>query len=233
MTQLTSLSASLICEEHYAEYRDKPRRRIAEHSAQVLSDAEILACIIGNGTAEAERVLVELGGWSGLMQADYVGLCNLHGISHAKAAQIKAALELGRRLLLAQHPERIQIKSPSDVAQLMMLEMGHFDQEHLRVIALDTKNRVQKVHTVYIGSLNSAMIRVGEVFKEALKLNACSVIIVHNHPSADATPSPEDVLITRQIYDAGKMLDIDVLDHLVIGKGQFVSLRERGLGFPK
>lgn len=233
MCQQSFLEQTHIREALYAEYRTKPRQRIAEHSAQALSDAEILACIIGSGAAEAERVLVEVGGWLGLLQADYVGLCSLHGISHAKAAQIKAALELGRRLLLAQHSERIQIKSPSDVAQLMQLEMSHLDQEQLRAIALDTKNRIQKVHTVYVGSLNSAMIRVGEVFKEALKVNACSVIVVHNHPSGDPTPSPEDVLVTRQIYDAGKVLDIDVLDHLVIGQGRFVSLRERGLGFPK
>ena len=214
-------------------YRDTPRRRIAEHSAQALSDAEILACLVSVSAAEAEHLLAELGGWTGLLQADFVGLCNIHRISQARAAQIKAALELGRRLLLAQYPERFQIRSPTDVAQLMQLEMAHLDQEHLRAIALDTKNRVQKITTVYVGSLNSAAIRVGEVFKEALKLNACAVIIVHNHPSGDASPSPEDVMVTRQIYDAGQMLDVAVLDHIVIGKGSFVSLKERGLGFPK
>lgn len=220
-------------EQRNVSYQDTPRRRIAEHSAQVLSDSEILACLVSVNTAEAERLLRELGGWVGLLQVDFVGLCGIHHISHAKAAQIKAALELGRRLILAQYPERFQIRSPTDVAQLMQLEMAHLDQEHLRAIALDTKNRVQKITTVYVGSLNSANIRVGEVFKEALKLNACAVIIVHNHPSGDASPSPEDVLVTRQIYDAGQMLDVTVLDHLVIGKGNFVSLKERGLGFPK
>lgn len=220
-------------ERPYAEYRNLPRQRIAEHNAQVLSDAEILACLTSISTADAERIVVECGGWTGLMQLGYTELCGIHHISHARAAQIKAALELGRRLLLAEYPDRYQIKSPTDVAQLMMAEMAHLDQEHLRVVILDTKNRVQKVHTVYIGSLNSAMIRVGEIFKEAVKLNACSIIIVHNHPSSDPTPSPEDVLVTRQIYEAGKLLDVDVLDHLVIGRGRFVSLKERGLGFPK
>lgn len=181
--QLGLFPETPIREERYAEYRQKPRQRIAEHSAQVLSDAEILACIIGSSTAEAEQMLAEFGGWFGLLQADYGSLCNFSGVGNAKAAQIKAALELGRRLLLVAHGERIQIKSPSDVAQLLMMEMSHLDQENLRVVCLDTKNRVQKIHTVYVGSLNSAMIRIGEVFKEPLKQNSCAVIIVHNHPS--------------------------------------------------
>ena len=127
--------------------------------------------------------------------------------------------------------ERFQIKSPADAAKLMQVEMAHLDQEHLRTICLDTKNRVQRIKTVYVGSVNSALIRVGEVFKEAVKLNSTSIIVVHNHPSGDPTPSPEDVLVTRQIIDAGKLLDVDVLDHLVIGRGRFVSMHERGLAF--
>ncbi|MEO7911771.1 MAG: JAB domain-containing protein, partial [Roseiflexaceae bacterium] len=105
------------------------------------------------------------------------------------------------------------------------------DQEHLRTVLLDTKNRVQVIQTVYIGSLNASLIRIGEIFKEALKRNSAALIVVHNHPSGDPTPSPEDVLVTREIIAAGKLLDIDVLDHLVIGQGRFVSMRERGLGF--
>jgi DNA repair protein RadC len=135
--------------------------------------------------------------------------------------------------LLTTNEERLQIRSPADAAQLMLIEMGHLDQEHLRAICLDTKNRVQKVHTIYVGSLNSSLVRVGEVFKETIRLNSAALIVVHNHPSGDPTPSPEDVLVTRQIVEAGKLLDIEVLDHLVIGQGRYVSMRERGLGFPK
>ena len=109
--------------------------------------------------------------------------------------------------------------------------MSHLDQEHLRTVLLDTKNRIQAISTVYIGSLNASMVRVGEVFKEAVRRNSSALIVVHNHPSGDATPSPEDVLVTREIVQAGKLLDVDVLDHLVIGQGVWVSLRERGLGF--
>lgn len=112
-----------------------------------------------------------------------------------------------------------------------MLDMMALDQEELWVACLDTKNRLQKIAKVYRGSVNSAQIRVGEIFKEAIRLNAPAIVVAHNHPSLDPSPSPEDILITRQIVDAGKLLDIDTLDHLVIGGNRFVSLRERGLGF--
>jgi DNA repair protein RadC len=111
------------------------------------------------------------------------------------------------------------------------VEMSHLDQEHLRVILLDTKNKIQKVQTVYIGSVNSTAIRVGEVFKEPVRLNSTSVIVVHNHPSGAPEPSPEDVAVTRAIVQAGRLLDIETLDHLIIGQGRYVSLRERRLGF--
>lgn len=126
---------------------------------------------------------------------------------------------------------REQIKSPADVAALLMVEMSHLDQEELRVINLDTKNRIQRISTVYRGSVNSAQVRIGEIFKDAIRLNSAAVIIVHCHPSGDPTPSPEDILVTRQIVEAGKLLDADVLDHVIIGAGRWVSLRERGLGF--
>jgi len=131
----------------------------------------------------AQQLLVERGGWPGLLRADYTDLCRRHGIGEAKAATLKAALEIGRRLLLTEHEQRFQIKSPADVAQLLMLEMSHLDQEHLRAVLLDTKNRVQGISTIYVGSLNTSHIRVGEVFKDALKKNSAALIVVHNHPS--------------------------------------------------
>jgi DNA repair protein RadC len=128
---------------------------------------------------------------------------------------------------------RERITSPADVAALLMVEMSHLDQEEFRVLHLDTKNRLQRCITLYRGSLNSAIVRTGEVFKEALRLNSASIIIAHQHPSGCPDPSPEDILITRQIVEAGTLLEVELLDSLVIGRGRFVSLRERGLGFGK
>ena len=218
---------------------EQPRERLRDYGPAALSDAELLAILLRVGVAGtnvlqlAQQLLVEHGGWPGLLRADYHDLCKRHGIGEAKAAALKAALEIGRRLLLSQHSQRLQIKSPADAAQLLMLEMSHLDQEHLRTVLLDTKNRVQTVSTIYIGSLNASLIRIGEVFKDALKHNSAALIVAHNHPSGDPTPSPEDVLVTREIVSAGQLLDVEVLDHLVIGQGRFVSMRERGLGFAK
>ena len=131
--------------------------------------------------------------------------------------------------MLASTGEPFRIRSPTDAATILMAEMGHLGQEELRTVLLTTKNQVQVIHTVYVGSLNSAIIRVGEVFKEAVRRNSAALIVAHNHPSADVEPSAEDLLVTRQIIDAGKLLDVEALDHLVIGQGRFCSLRERGL----
>lgn len=218
---------------------EKPRERLRESGAAALSDAELLAILLRVGVEGmnvvqlAQQLLIEFGGWRGLQRADFHDLKARRGMGEAKAAQLKAALEIGRRLLLSDPEERFQIRSPADVAQLMQLEMSHLDQEHLRVICLDTKNRVQKVQTVYVGSLNTSFIRVGELFKEAIRLNSAAIIVCHNHPSGDPTPSPEDVAVTRQVVEAGKLLDCEVLDHLVIGHGRFTSMRERGLGFDR
>jgi DNA repair protein RadC len=133
--------------------------------------------------------------------------------------------------LAAAPQERPQVRTPTDIANLLMLEMSLLEQEHLRVVMLDVKNFVGRIHTVYAGSLNTAVVRIAEVFREPIRANSASIIIVHNHPSGDPTPSPEDVRVTEMIVEAGKLLDIDVLDHLVIGRNRFVSLKERGLGF--
>ena len=143
--------------------------------------------------------------------------------------EVRALLETIAAILLPVGRE--QVKSPRDIAALLMVEMGHLDQEELRTVLLDTKNRVQDIVTVYKGSLNASMVRVGEVYKAALRRNSAALIVAHNHPSSDPTPSPEDVLVTREIVSAGKLLDVECLDHLVIGQGRWVSLRERGLGF--
>jgi DNA repair protein RadC len=215
----------------------RPRERLVYAGAGALSTAELLAIILRvGGRGEnvirmAERLLAHFGGIAGLAQASFDELCQQHGMGEAKATQIKAALELGRRLLVAAPQDRPQVRSPADVANLLMLEMGLLEQEHLRTVLLDTKNYVQRVATVYTGSLNAAVVRVGEVFREAIRANSAAIIVVHNHPSGDPTPSPEDVRVTESIVEAGRLLDIEVLDHLIVGRNRYVSLKERGLGF--
>ena len=215
----------------------RPRERLAFAGPSALSTAELLAIIlrVGNrgesAVRMAERLLIRFGGITGLAQSGYDELCQEHGIGQAKATQIKAALELGKRLVAASPQDRPQVRSPGDVANLVMLEMGLLEQEQLRVVLLDTKSAVIRLATVYTGSLNTAVVRVGEIFREAIRANCASLIIVHNHPSGDPTPSPEDVRVTEMIVEAGQLLDIAVLDHLIIGRNRFVSLKERRLGF--
>ncbi len=216
---------------------ERPRERLARLGPQSLSNAELIAILLRvgvrgeNAVQVGQRLLQTFNGLGGLHRAAFEEVCAQHGIGEAKAAQIKAAIELGRRLTLESPEEQPVITSPADAARLVQYEMSALEQEELRVLLLDTRNRVQKISTVYRGSLNSSQVRVGEVFKEAIRSNAAAIIVVHNHPSGDPSPSPEDVAITRAIREAGKLLDVKVLDHLVIGRGRFVSLKERGLGF--
>ncbi len=167
----------------------RPRERIIYTGAGSLSNAELVAIILRMGgrgenvIRMAERLLSQFGGLPGLAQASFDELCHVHGIGTAKAAQIKAALELGRRLMATAPHERPQVRSPADVANLLMLEMGLLEQEHLRAVLLDTKNVVLRVANVYAGNLNTAVVRVGEVFREAIRSNCASIIVVHNHPS--------------------------------------------------
>lgn len=217
----------------------RPRERLAYAGPAALNNAELLAIILRvGGRGEnvirmAERLLTKFDGLAGLAQAGFDELCHQHGMGEAKATQIKAALELGRRLQATSPRQRPQISGPADVANLLQLEMALLEQEQLRAVLLDTKNFVQRVTTVYNGSLNSAVVRVGEVFRDAVRANSASIIVVHNHPSGDPTPSPEDVHVTQLLVEAGRLLDIEVLDHLVIGHQRYVSLKEQGLGFSK
>ena len=216
---------------------DRPRERLASLGPQALSNAELIAILVRvgvkgeNAVTVGQRLLKTFGGLAGLHRAPFAELMKQHGLGEAKAAQIKAAIELGRRLTLESPEERPTINSPADAAALVTYEMSAFEQEHLRVILLDRRNRVLETVEVYKGSVNSSQVRVGEVFKEAIRKNASALIVIHNHPSGDPTPSPDDVAVTRAIVQAGKMLDVDVLDHMVIGQGRWVSLKERGLGF--
>ncbi len=216
---------------------ERPRERLLHYGANALSNAELLAIILRTGTRDenvvrlAQRLLSGYGGLAGLARANTAELAAERGLGPAKTTQLKAALELGRRLLAESPEERPQVRSPADAASLVMSEMSLLEQEHMRVLLLDTRNHVLASPTVYIGSLNTSLIRVGELFREAIRANAASLIVVHNHPSGDPTPSPEDVAVTRQIAEAGRLLGVEVVDHLIIGRQRFVSLKERRLGF--
>jgi len=216
---------------------ERPRERLAQQGPQALSIAELLAILLGvgvpgeNAVQVGQRLLQDFGGLAGLQRASYSQVCDQHGIGPAKAAQIKAAIELGRRLGMMELENKPAIHSPADAADLVRYEMSALEQEHLRALLLDTRNCVIGVEEIYRGSLNSSHIRVGEVFKEAIRRNAAAIIVVHNHPSGDPAPSPEDVAVTKALMEAGHLLDIQLLDHLIIAGGRFVSLKERGLGF--
>lgn len=219
------------------EEAERPRERLARLGPQVLSNAELLAILLRTGVPGenavqvGHRLLQELRGLAGIHRAAFQEVCNQHGIGPAKAAQIKAAIELGRRMTVEAPEERPAIHSPGDAAALVQYEMSALEQEELRVLLLDTRNRVLDIVTVYRGSLNTSQVRVGELFKAAIRQNAAALIVVHNHPSGDPAPSPDDIALTRAIVQAGRLLDTEVLDHLVIGQGRYVSLKERGLGF--
>ena len=188
------------------------------------SDADLLAWLVPTDRIATVQAVLADAGWVGVQRALADSSAALGDLG-----SLAAAFEVARRVLLPRAELPMQIREPTDVAQLLQIEMAQLEQEHLRTICLDTKNRIQHIHTVYIGSLNAAIIRVGEVFREAIRRNSASIILAHNHPSGCCEPSPEDVAISKQVVAAGRLLDIALLDHLVIGAGQFCSLAERRL----
>ncbi|MDD5369320.1 MAG: DNA repair protein RadC [Anaerolineaceae bacterium] len=211
--------------------REQPAFRVAKDS-DACSLAELLAVIIGGSTQieAAEWLLSRFGSIRKIAQAHVDEISRVPGISNQTALRLKAALALGRKLLQPED-DRPVIHSPGDAAQILMPMLAHREQEYLMVMMLDTRNRMLDISEIYHGSLNSSMVRVGEVFKPALQRNAASVLVAHNHPSSDPTPSPEDVTVTRAIVQAGKLLDVSVVDHIVCGLYRWVSLKEKGLGF--
>ncbi len=220
---------------------DRPRERLVRYGSHALADYELLAIILQNGTRRetvldlAKRLLSskaqnhDSDPLRKLAEATLEELCTVRGIGQAKAIQIKAALELGKRMTGGAPPDRAIIRSPADASRLVMNDMSMLDREHFRIILLNTKNHVLGIEPVSVGNLNSTIVHPREIFKIPIKRSAASVILVHNHPSGDPEPSKEDCDITRRLCDAGELLGISVLDHIVIGDKRFVSLKERQL----
>jgi DNA repair protein RadC len=212
--------------------REQPAYRVSQNAA-ACNLTELLAAVIGGQRQiETSEALLERfdGDIRRLYQAHPAELAAVKGISQTTAARIKAALNLGLRLNIPGE-ERPMINSPADAAALIQYEMGLLEKEHLRVILLDRRNRVLDIVQIYEGSVNSSQVRIGEVFRPAIQRMASAIIAAHNDPSTDNTPSPDDVAVTRAIVQAGKLLDIGLLDHLIVSSRGFVSLKERGLGF--
>ena len=215
----------------------RPRERLREIGAKYLSDAELMAILLRTGikgqnvVALSQQLLVQVGGLSALSDVAFGRLCELKGISEAKACQLLAAVELGRRVADAEPVLRRTISCPQDVVSELGSTLNGLKQEELYVLLLNTKNKVLSKETVYKGSVNSAAVRVAEVLRPAIRENCPSIVMAHNHPSGDPTPSPEDVAVTRRIRTSAEAMDIELLDHVIIGSRGFVSLKERGLGF--
>ena len=212
--------------------REQPAYRVTQN-AHACNLTELMAAVIG-GAKQIEIAQDLMTHFNNdirrLYQAHPVELAKVKGINQATAVRIKAALNLGLRLNIP-NEERPTINSPADAAALVQYEMALLEKEHLRVLLLDQRNHVLEIVEVYVGSVNSSQVRIAEIFKPAIARMAPAIIVVHSHPSGDPTPSPDDVAVTRAIVQAGKLLDISCLDHLVIGQGKWVSLKERGLGF--
>lgn len=219
---------------------ERPRERLQNNGAQNLSHAELIAILLRTGNSResaldmARRIISHYGTLRSLARASFTELTQLDGIGKAKAAQIKAGLELGQRLRNDPRLENRPVNKPEDIFELLGDEMSLLTQEHLKVVLLDTRNRIMEVHEVYKGNVNSSQVRASEVFRAAVKSNATSIVIAHNHPSGNPTPSAQDAAVTSELVKAGNILGIDVLDHVIIGhpdEKSFVSLKEQGIGF--
>lgn len=212
----------------------RPREKMMELGEGSLNDVEILAIILGNGTRKmsvldvSAQLLYKEQGLRYLKEASLEELTTQKGIGMAKAISIKAALELGKRVAQEQH-DRLIIKSPQDVKNRVMEEMRYFHREHFRVMYLDRKGGLITMEDISVGGLHSSIVHPREVFKIAVKRSAASIILVHNHPSGDPTPSKEDVEVTKRLIEAGSIMGIEVLDHVIIGDNKYCSLKEKSL----
>jgi DNA repair protein RadC len=214
---------------------ERPREKLLRYGPEILSNGELIAIILRTGNSSeniinlSNRILKEAGGLKGLLTSSGEEFLNLKGIGEAKAAQLLALAEISKRFKSFQSGDQFRISQPKDAAELLMESMRYLKQECLKVVMLNTKNIVITIKDVSMGSLNSSIVHPREVFCEAIKRSSASIIISHNHPSGDPTPSSEDVSLTQRIKESGKLLGIELLDHIIIGNGCYVSLKEKGV----
>jgi DNA repair protein RadC len=218
---------------------ERPRERLARQGAGGLTSAELIGLVWGMGTRRATvgdmatDALVRHDGLAGRASASPAELESIPGVGPARAAQLAAAFELGRRAVTEWPTARWTIRAPRDLADRFVPAMGRLEREELRVVLLSAKNGVLASPTIYQGNVSAALVRVGELFRDAVRRHAAGIIVVHNHPSGDPTPSPEDLHLTAEAVAAGRLLDVPVLDHLIVGHDAWVSLRDRGVAFDR
>lgn len=214
---------------------ERPRERLLKYGPESLSNAELLAIILRVGTPEysavglAEHMLGKFSGLRGIATATVTDLSTIKGLGMAKGAQIQAMVELGKRLAASVGETRPVIREPQDAVDLLMPELRDQHQERFKGMFLNTKGEVLKISTITVGTLDASLISPRELFREALGCSAASVIVAHNHPSGDPTPSREDITVTKRLIQAGEYIGVEVLDHMIIGDNRWVSLKERGL----
>ncbi len=214
---------------------ERPRERLKNHGSNALSVAELLAILLRTGTQEhsaiglADLLLRDFKGLRGITTATLDQLCTIKGIGEVKAIQIAAMVELGKRIGQATLGDRTSVKGPRDVANLLMPDLRDKTREHFMAVLLNTKSELLKTVEVSVGTLDTSIAHPRDIFREAIISNAASIIVAHNHPSGDPSPSKADILVTQRLVEAGKLIGIDVVDHVVLGDNRWVSLQERGL----
>ncbi len=217
---------------------ERPREKLRTHGAASLTDGELMAVVIGTGSyretaLELASKLIKLlnseGGLKALLDMTVEELSALRGMGTAKACKLLASAELARRIYSAPVKDRMAVRTPGDAASAVMEEMRHLKKEHFRIMLLNVKNHLMSVEDISVGSLSASIVHPREIFRIPIKKSAAAIILVHNHPSGDPSPSQEDINITHRISEAGKIIGIEVLDHIIIGNGKFASLKEKGI----
>ena len=215
---------------------ERPREKLLSFGAETLNNSELLSVILGSGIrgdnvlSLSQRVLSEIGGLDNILSTSFKEITSIKGIKNVKGAQILAIAELFNRFnTLKSNKERMKINSPKDISDLLIAEMSKLNQEVLKLIVLNTKNHIIKIKDVFKGSLNSSIVHPREIYCEAIKSSGASIIICHNHPSGDPTPSKEDINITLRIKECGKIIGIELIDHIIVGYKGYISLKEKGI----
>jgi DNA repair protein RadC len=211
---------------------EQPRERLSRHGVESLSDAELVSVVLtasrGRSALDVARSVLS-DGLLALARRDWRSYTRVTGIGDANASRIAASFELGRRSVIRETPVDDPVSNPESLARTLLVRYGHHVQERLGAIYLDAKNRIIREREIHVGTLNSATVSTRDVLRFALDDHAVSVIVFHNHPSRDPTPSPDDLLFTRKLVEAGKVLNVDVVDHLILGSSRYVSLKQRGM----